>query len=70
MANARIFRDLAAAEIIEERTGAAGELAAKALAMLSDSNALHTMHASALALGKPDAAGEVASLVLGLVKNR
>jgi UDP-N-acetylglucosamine--N-acetylmuramyl-(pentapeptide) pyrophosphoryl-undecaprenol N-acetylglucosamine transferase len=70
MANARVFLESCAAEIVEERTGASAELSSKVQALLDDPARMQTMHAASLALGKPDAAEEVASLLLSLTGER
>ena len=67
MANARVFSESCAAEIVEERGGAPAELTSKMQALLDDPASMQTMHAASLALGKPDAAEEVASLLLSLI---
>jgi UDP-N-acetylglucosamine--N-acetylmuramyl-(pentapeptide) pyrophosphoryl-undecaprenol N-acetylglucosamine transferase len=64
MANARVFAESYAAEIIEEGVGAGEGLAIMAKNLLSDAALLNTIHAAALVLGKPDAAEEIASRIL------
>jgi UDP-N-acetylglucosamine--N-acetylmuramyl-(pentapeptide) pyrophosphoryl-undecaprenol N-acetylglucosamine transferase len=67
MANAKVLAETCAAEIVEEREGGSRLLAEAVARLLADRGLLGTMHAASISLGKPDAADEVAAMILARV---
>jgi UDP-N-acetylglucosamine--N-acetylmuramyl-(pentapeptide) pyrophosphoryl-undecaprenol N-acetylglucosamine transferase len=67
MKNARIFADVGAALIIEEKSSSPADLASAVTKCLSDSSELQAMRKAARSLGRPEAAETVASRILELV---
>lgn len=68
MANARVFGDVGAAEIFEEKGADAKALGALLGETAGDQSRLFRMHAASAGLGRPDAADTVAGRILELVE--
>lgn len=68
MANARIFADADAAEIVEEGPSAGEALAARAEALVRDRARLERMNAACARMGRPEAADNAAERIVSLLK--